>query len=337
MKNKIEEIFEIISQPIDSTGIEELLIQYINQIDNKKDLEDIFGFTFETVYDGELKTSNLIDFAFENNFRKFLCASLEKYPELAEYTQTTDNEFYGDTLGHEAAKKEMEDVCLKILEVASFMVYERDDNGNSFVSICAENGMENVCIQALHAEPNLAQFQFGPLNQTIAHTAAENSLETVVFKSLAIEPNSACIKDSTGKTYMHYSAENLLGKICLRGLELCPESAKIQDDISKETFLHIVASFQKNKDMEKVLLQALEINSELGKIQNFLGDTFLHIAIQNSFEEVFLRANVIAPELTMLKNGDGKTCWDLYKELQEEKQNNKKSKIDYKNDIREKN
>ena len=106
---------------------------------------------------------------------------------------------------------------------------------------------------------------------------------------------------------MHNAADNGLSDVLIKALEIDSDLAKVQDKFG-ETFLHNAA----DNGLSDVLIKALEINPTLAKVQSDdCGFTFLHKVPLKALPDVLIKALEVDPNLLLIKDNNGKTVLDL--------------------------
>ncbi len=296
MGNIIDEIQKLIKT---EENAEQTLIDYIKESNDK-----------ELLTKRTSKGKTLIDIALDEEYENFLCAVLEKFPELA----TTERILFY------AANKGMNKVLLKALEVDNLelgLAKVVNKKGNTFLRLAANKGMREVLLKALEVDPSLAKIQ-NRWDDTFLHLAANKGMREVLLKALEVDPSLAKIQNRWDDTFLHLAANKGMREVLLKALEVDPSLAKIQNRWD-DTFLHLAA----DKGMSNVIIKALEIDPSLAKIQNKWDDTFLHLAAEKGLSEVLLKAlEVDNPELGLAKvvNKKGNTFLHEYAICEESKE-----------------
>ena len=116
-------------------------------------------------------------------------------------------------------------------------------------------------------------------------------------------------RSNEGKTFLHYAAEEDFSDVLIKALEVDSNLAKLQN-IYGETFLYVATK----KGRSDVLIKALEVDPSFAKVQDEKGKTFLHDAADRGFIGVLSIALKINPELLTIKTKKGQSVLDLARE-----------------------
>ena len=122
------------------------------------------------------------------------------------------------------------------------------------------------------------------------------------------------MKSSDGETLIDLAISNKMQKFLCLVVEKYTNLAKIQNKYGF-TFLHYAAE----KGHPNVLNKALDVDPSLAKIQGYHNYTFLHLAAEKGHPNVLIKALETNLEFLILKTREGQTVLDLARETASKK------------------
>ena len=276
-----------------------LIIDKYPKIITIRDKSDMFE---RELLSSAMFENTLLVYAVQKRYEKVLCKVIEEYPnELIENWDLLDGYVY-DSIWHACAYYELTEPCLKVLEmydkalkevdshadstrVADLnkvklyknLIKDRDEDGDTFLHIAAQNRLNNVLKKAIEVDSTLAKVtnKEGESFLHLVHNGKE-----IYEEVLNVNPSLFALVDNYGMSVAHVMLTsepyNECTDILLKAIEKCPEILKIKNDYSS-TIAHAAAHMGNEGELDKykICLASSKYMPETIFMEDKYGKTFL--------------------------------------------------------------
>ena len=279
-------------------AIEDVICLIIDKYPNIISVQDKNSAMFE---------NTLLVYAVQKRYEKVLCKVIEEYPnELIENWDLLDGYVY-DSIWHACADYELTEPCLKVLEMYDKALKEVDSHAGPI-------GVADLNKVKLYKHLIKDRDEDG---DTFLHIAAQNRLNKVLKKAIEVDSSLAKVTNKEGESFLHlvYIGKEIYETV----LKTNPSLFALVDNYGMSV-AHVMLTSEPYNECTDILLKAIEKCPEILKIKNDYSSTIAHTAAHMGNEgeldkyKICLASSKYMPETIFMEDKYGKTFLDYIKD-----------------------